>query len=378
MKHSAYGLLCALALTTASAQDAVLPQDFFISSFGKLSSTTEIKALSNTSFEFKQHFRKGTTEGEQLNFMTFCLASAIAVQRKSNGWSLGMLSSNDPAATSRTMTLVLLNNEADAKNLPTTNHWLPYQTPGQFRQTCSHFVDAKYLWPESASTSIAKKSAPVSYDVAKDEPAYPAINPHPTHQLTLSGKLPASQPIDDVEVLYTTDTQPEDTSAEQCRRPSEYPDKLPPFPLRHRVLLSLNRSSDSYRASLFVDQYLPGRCHWHLQAIQYRLHMMGFPDPMPIQHAIAAVDPAQFAKLAEYARALPDRGTRMELWCQNPPRYMPISCTDFGDAVFGLTPLQRDSIPAIDRQDQNAAYLMPDTTAVQVNFHDVPRTKPAP
>jgi hypothetical protein len=378
MKHLVYGLLCSMALNTASAQDAVLPQDFFISSFGKLSSTTDIKALSNNSFELKQHFRKGTTEGEQLNFMTFCMASAIAAQRKSNGWSLGMLSSDDPGATSRMMTLVLLNNEADAKNLPTTNHWLPYQTPGQFRQTCSHFVSPKYLWPESASTSTAKSSTPLSYDVAKDEPAYPVINPHPTHKLTLSGMLPASQPIDDVEVLYTTDAQPEDIDAEQCRRPSEYPDKLPPFPLKHRVLLTLNRSADSYRASLFVDQYLPGRCHWHLQAIQYRLRVMGFADPMPIQRGIAAVDPERLAKLADYARALPDHGARMELWCQNPPRHMSISCTDFGDAVFGLSPQQRDAIPAIDRQDQDAAYLMPETTVVQVNFHDIPRTRPAP
>src|SRR5712675_2125354 len=114
MQHPVYGLFCAMALTTAGAQDAVLPQDFVISSFGKLSSTTDIKALSNNSFELKQHFRKGTTEGEQLNFMTFCMASAIAAQRKSNGWSLGMLSSDDPGATSRMMTLVLLNNEADA------------------------------------------------------------------------------------------------------------------------------------------------------------------------------------------------------------------------------------------------------------------------
>jgi hypothetical protein len=236
------------------------------------------------------------------------------------------------------------------------------------------------LWPESASTTSEKSATPLSYDVGKGEPAYPVVNPRPTHQLTLSGILPASQPIDDVEVLYTTDAQADDPSAEQCRRPSEYPDKLPPFPLKHRVFLSLNRRSDSYRASLFVDQYLPGRCHWHMQAIQYRLHVMGFAEPMPIQHAIAVVDPERFAKLAEYARALPDHGARMELWCQNPPRYMSISCTDFGDAVFGPSPQQRDSIPAIDREDQNAAYLMPETTAVQVNFHDVgavPRTRPA-
>jgi len=53
-------------------------------------------------------------------------------------------------------------------------------------------------------------------------------------------------------VLYTTDAEADDPNAEQCRRPSEYPDKLPPFPLKHRVFLSLNRSADSYRASLLL------------------------------------------------------------------------------------------------------------------------------
>src|SRR5260370_25841049 len=164
--------------------------------------------------------------------MTFCVASAIAVQRKFNGWSLTMQSSDDPEATSRVITLVLLNSEDEVKKLSTRNHWLPYQTPGQDRSTCSHFVNAKYLWPESASTTSEKSATPLSYDVGKDEPAYPVVNPRPTHQLTLSGILPASQPIDDVEVLYTTDAQADDPSAEQCRRSSEYPDKLPPFPLK--------------------------------------------------------------------------------------------------------------------------------------------------
>jgi len=70
----------------------------------------------------------------------------------------------------------------------------------------------------------------------------------------------------------------------------------------------------------------------------------------------------------------------MELWCQTLPPYTPMRCTDFGDAVFGLSPQQRDSMPAIDREDQNAAYLLPETTAVRVNFHDVgaiPRITPA-
>jgi hypothetical protein len=379
MKHAVYGLLGAIACATAGAPDSVLPQDFFISGVGKLRLSTEIRVLTNDSFELRQHFEKHTSEGEALNFMTFCVASAIAVQRKFPGWSLGMQSTDDPNVTSRVVTLVLLKSQEDAKKLPTTMQWIPYQTPGQFRPTCSHIVDPKYLWAESASTIVEKGATPLSYDVGKDEPAYPTVNPHPTHQVTLTGILPPSQPIDDVEVLYFTDAQADDPSAEQCRRPSEVPDKLPPFPLKHRVVLPLNRTADSYRMDVFVDQYLPGRCRWHLQAIQFRLHMSGFADPMPIQHGISVVDPERFAKLADYARALPDHGARMELWCQNPPRYFTGTCADFGDAVHGLSPQQRDSIPAIDREDQNAAYLLPETTAVQVNFHDVgaiPRSTP--
>src|ERR1700732_5134049 len=120
MKHAVYGLFAAIACAAGGALDSVLPQGFFISSLGHLRDTTEIKVLSNDSFELRQHFRKHATEGEELNFMTFCVASAIAVQRKFPGWSLGMHSNDDPNVTSRVITLVLLKSEDDAKKLPKT------------------------------------------------------------------------------------------------------------------------------------------------------------------------------------------------------------------------------------------------------------------
>jgi hypothetical protein len=163
----------------------------------------------------------------------------------------------------------------------------------------------------------------------------------------------------------------DDRGAEDCRRPSQFPDKLPPVSLQHRVVLPLNRNAESYRASIFVDQYLPGRCRWHLAAIHYRLHIPGFAAPMPIQHAISVVDPERFAKLAEYARTQPDHGARMELWCLNPPRYIPISCSDFSDLAYKLSLQQRDSVPAHEREEAKVAYLLPDTTSVEVNFRDI-------
>jgi hypothetical protein len=378
MKHIVFGLLFVVACVTARAQDSVLPQDFFISSFGKLRDTTEVKELTHDSFEIRQHFQKRTTEGEQLNFMTFCVASAIAVQRKFNGWSLSMQFSDDTDATSRVLTLALLNSEDEAKKLPTANHWLPYRTPAQVRATCSHFVNVKYLWPESSSSTSERSATSLPRDVGTDETSYPIVNPNPTHKLTLTGVLPANQPINDVELLYETDVQSDDKGAEQCRRPSPFGPKLPADSLLHKVVLPLTRGEDKYQASFFVDQYLPGRCHWHLTTVTYRLRVNGFTDPMRIQHGISAVNPEHYPKLADFVRAQPDRGARMELWCLNPPKYIPVSCTDFGDfAAHVLSAEQRASVPAIQREDANAAYILPDSTDVQVNFHDLSATAAA-
>jgi hypothetical protein len=157
MKGIVCGALCILAIT-AQAKESVLPQDFFIDSFGQLRDNAEITELSKSSFELTQRFDKRAANGEALNFMSFCMASAIAVQRNFSGWTIGM-SDTDPNGTSRVLEIVLLNSESDVQRLPTTRNWLAYKTPGDLRPTCSHFVNSKYLWPAGPSTTEASEEA---------------------------------------------------------------------------------------------------------------------------------------------------------------------------------------------------------------------------
>lgn len=300
MKSHVCWLLWAFVAMAAQAQEPVLPQDFPVSTLGRLGDTTEIKELSSNSFEIRQRFPRTAENGEELNFITFCVASRIAAQRNFNGWSLSMRSSDHPQATSRVLTLVLLNSESDAKELPTTSHWLPYMTIRQFRPTCSHLVNPRYLWAEGPSTP-GRNAAPLSQEVGAGESAFPMVNPHPTHQLTLTGALPARQPIDDVKLVYGTTMN---TGNNQCQRS----DPLPPIPLIHTVILPLIRGDASYRATLFVDQYLPGPCHWGLSQIVFRLHVAGFAIPMEIQHRVVAVDEQKSAPLAANLRTRQDHG----------------------------------------------------------------------
>ena len=154
MKQIALGLLCLFACIAVHAQDSILPEDFFISSLGKLSDTTRINPGMST-VEIVQHFpRRTAKEAEQLNSMTYCIASAIAVMRKAKGWSWIINSKDDPDATSRVINVAPLDSEDEAKKyLPGYSHWLPYKTTAEYRSMCSHFVNPKYLWPEGDSSA---------------------------------------------------------------------------------------------------------------------------------------------------------------------------------------------------------------------------------
>ena len=377
MKQALLGLVC-LFVSCGSLSweppwnptwESLLPEDFFVAEVGKVSDTTKINPGMSL-FEVVQHFPKRTRESaEHLDNMTYCIASTLAAMRDAKGWSWIVIDGNGVDDTGRVINVAPFDSEEDAKKyLPGYSHWLPYKTTAEYRPMCSHLVNPKYLWPEGGS-GAPKAATPLPDDVGEAERDYPIVNAHAKHQLTLFGALPTSQPIDDVELLYETDIQGDNPDAAQCRVTSSY---LPPGPRWHRVLLPLTRNGDKYRAVFFVDQFLPGRCLWHFKMVTYRMHMTGFAEPMRIQRGVIAEDADWYARHSEYLRTLPDGGARMDLWCLNPPRYIPISCTDFGDgAVYKLSPQQQASVPAIERENPNAAYVLPGATSVQVNFHDI-------
>jgi hypothetical protein len=161
MKQFSLGLLVMVAAASAHAQESILPEDFFISKYGKLSDTTRINPGMST-VEIVQHFQRRTPkETEQLNSMTYCIASAIAVLRNAKGWSWILNTSDDADATSRVINVAPMDSEEDAKKyLPDYSHWLPFKTTAQYLSICKHLVNAKYLGPggiSGAAISAATK-----------------------------------------------------------------------------------------------------------------------------------------------------------------------------------------------------------------------------
>jgi len=370
MKYTIYGFLCVIAFTTAIADEPVLPQDFFINTFGKLRATTEIKQLSNNTFELKQHFRSWTREPMELDGMMFCAASAIAVQHKFNGWTATMEPVEDPKATDRLFTVVLLNDAKGAQALPhKKNDWLPYRTAAEFRPSCSSFVNPQYLWPGPSSITVEKKAGPWvnPFEVSAQDKSFPQDNPHPSHPLALTGMLPRNLPIDDIEIRY----QAGESTGDGCRRTGENGGG----PLIHTLIVPLIRVEDTYKVDLYLDQYLPGQCEWHFQEMFFRLHLNGFVDPMALQYtAIHSLNEVSPGRWAVEAHARPDHGTKIELWCFNPPKYLPFSCEEFGDFANNnrLSPEQIAAIPPSEREYHGPVPLYSDITAAQIHFHQLP------
>jgi hypothetical protein len=370
LKHTAFWLLCVVAFTAAIADDSVLPQDFFVSALGRLHDTTEIKQLSRNTFELKQQFRSWKREPMELDFMTFCAASAIAVQHKFNGWTATMEPVENPKATDRLFTIVLLNDARGAEALPhKKNDWLPYRTAAEFRPTCSTLVNPQYLWPGVSSVNVEKKAGPWvnPFEVGAQDKNFPQDNPHPSHRLSLTGMLPRSLPVDDIEIRYRAG----ESTGDECRRTWDGDGG----PFIRTLVVPLTRVEDTYKVEFYLDQYLPGQCEWHFLEMFFRMHLSGFVDPMMLQYtAIHSLNELSPGRWAIESHARPDHGTIIELWCINPPRYIPISCMEFGDFANGqrLSPEQIAAIPPNEREYHGPVPLYSDVTAAQINFHQLP------
>jgi hypothetical protein len=373
LKHAAYWLLYVIAFTAAIADDSVLPQDFFVSALGRLHDTTEIKQLSRNTFELKQQFRSWKREPMELDFMTFCAASAIAVQHKFNGWTATMEPVENPKATDRLFTIVLLNDAKGAEALPhKKNDWLPYRTAAEFRPTCSTLVNPQYLWPGVSSVNVEKKAGPWvnPFEVGAQDKNFPQDNPHPSRRLSLTGMLPRSLPVDDIEIRYRAG----ESTGDECRRTWDGGGG----PFIRTLVVPLTRVEDTYKVEFYLDQYLPGQCEWHFREMFFRMHLSGFVDPMMLQYtAIHSLNELSPGRWAIESHARPDHGTIIELWCINPPRYIPISCMEFGDFANGqrLSAEQIAAIPPNEREYHGPVPLYSDVTAAQINFHQLPASR---
>ena len=215
---------------------------------------------------------------------------------------------------------------------------------------------------------------PAPQVVSRGAAEYPLPNEHPTRIISVSGSLPDNLPVKDLVAVYAARARQPDES--RCvRRDNRGPSRMmrPLVVVQH---VPIDRQGGRYDASVVADRYIPGYCGWHLKEIRYFLEVEGhrFPDftyggaPPHVE----VVDPDSQSPAEASNRSL--YSGPMDVWCWKTegnvnPSY-PVSCTHTGNGVPGrrMVPL---STPDPERDARGIVYVLPQTTAVTFNFHNV-------
>lgn len=103
---------------------------------------------------------------------------------------------------------------------------------------------------------------------------YPQNNPAPTHNITITGTVSSTLHLK-MNAVY------EGRVSADCW-------KSPPFsggefegtaiPVKHTVAVALTADGEHFRGQFFADQFLPGKCGWHLHTILAVLSKDQLPD----------------------------------------------------------------------------------------------------
>jgi hypothetical protein len=207
---------------------------------------------------------------------------------------------------------------------------------------------------------------------------HPAPNPRPVHSLDVAGTLPDAIPVSDFLAVYATDFSPDEKVSGPCQRLDDLgPKQLwRTLPLLKEESVPLVRADGRYRATFVVDRYLPGRCNWHLKEIRYRLHApgYGYVDSTFGVGKIRVFDerhpPANLPKWETIYRG------RSDVWClegrnKNVTPYYPEICGDWATYNFRASPSLRASTPPEAAESHAVVMALPDTTSIELNFHDL-------
>lgn len=127
----------------ACAQERVLPADVLV---GGLDPVLAIHQASPNLYEVTQlvtSFGSGTP----VNAATICSAAALAHMKGYPGLSLGAVDDGTVSNAKRYITVALLKDPGEVASLPASLKWLPYRDIQSLRQTCSQFIQPRYLWP---------------------------------------------------------------------------------------------------------------------------------------------------------------------------------------------------------------------------------------
>ena len=249
----------------------------------------------------------------------------------------------------------------------------PQRRAAQWRQA--------YAVPPDTSPQLPQPIVKRPEELQPGDALFPAENPHPVHQLDITGELPVSIPMGDFQAIYTTDANTQEKASGPCQRYIDFgPNDPYPLTLPLRVLQSVPivRTGDRYRAAVVVDWPMPGRCNWHLKEIQYRLFVKGYGYELAHHNngvgQIQVMDTQHRAPLA--ARGVSFYEGPLDIWCgklfnRNIAPYYPALCDSLETFRLRVSVDALAAVPAAQKTWHAPVYVSPERTSVQVNFHDV-------
>jgi hypothetical protein len=212
-------------------------------------------------------------------------------------------------------------------------------------------------------------------NVKKGDPAYPEINPAPVRLLTLTAKVPATLSVDFYAAYIAGG------GGKQCGWIRNFEVGRQPFTIADR--LSVERNSDTLRATIAVDKYLPGNCQWSLNGITWQL--ANGDDFMGGATFAVAYD----ARRDVNTLGPPPKGP-VYLVCKRDPTprnpQRPGRCTSMDvmrmPMVGNVSQNLIAQLPSAARGSSDVTWIMPDTTHIEINFYDldamVPTDSPLP
>jgi hypothetical protein len=216
--------------------------------------------------------------------------------------------------------------------------------------------------------------------VSKGDRQFPVSNPSSTKLLEISGTLPRTVPVKDLIAIYTADANSAQKSSETCTRRQDFMPKndTSRYPLVHIEHIPMVRTGEAYRSSVAIDRFNPGFCGWHLNAVTYLLDVRGYSEKnfaywrISLPHVELLTQPQD----GEPSNRLAVHRGRADVWCwkvtnheYNP--FLPVRCGDIKDALRWPRQHVTAAISVAERDSAGIAYAGPDSSSVELNFHDV-------
>jgi hypothetical protein len=208
-------------------------------------------------------------------------------------------------------------------------------------------------------------------NIRPGEPDYPVVNPNSTSKLTFTGTLPPTLQIGFRIAYVATEGLTSVQSGKYCGfqlNSEAFPGFSVVEPLR------IVRSGSALTASIGLDKYLPGRCGWHFNGIQYK-----------VVNSTGDLTENWFAVVYDAQRDGVDKAKlpreKAVVWCKKNPnpadRERPELCSNFStiQLVADLPPNLVSLLPQEERENRGVTWMFPDTRNVVINFFDLDSMK---